>query len=77
MFLMAENGNGLRKYMALWIFLVVQAGGGIWWMATLTNQIASMQRVGGVPISTEARERLTRLETQVAELQRQRDFERK
>lgn len=67
------EGNGLRKYMALWIFLAAQLGGGIWWLATLTNKIDNMQKVGGVPISTEARERLATLESDVRELKRWRE----
>lgn len=61
------TGNGLRKYMALWIFLAAQFTGFVWWGATLTSRLDSMQKVGGVPISTEARERLKEAETRLKE----------
>ena len=62
---MDHESNGLRRYMALWIFLAAQTAGSIWWMATLTNEVANMHEVGGVPISTEARERLSALEAAI------------
>ena len=62
---MDQESNGLRRYMALWIFLAAQTAGSIWWMATLTNEVENMHEVGGVPISTEARERLTALEAAI------------
>ena len=71
---MAENGNGLRKYLALWIFLAAQFGGGIWWLATINNEVANMHKVGGVPISTEARERIAAFEYRAGSCERRLDI---
>lgn len=70
---MSEASNGLRRYMALWIFLALQTGGSIWWMATLTAEVANMHKIGGVPISTEARERIASLEYRVGSCERRLD----
>ena len=75
---MSDTSNGLRRYMALWIFLALQTGTSIWWLATLTNEIANMHEVGGVPISTEARERIAGIEYRVGSCERRLDaLERK
>ena len=60
-----ENGNGLRRYMPLWLFLAAQFIAFVIWCSTLTSQVANMHQVGGVPISTEARERLSAAETTI------------
>ena len=59
----AEQSNGLRRYMPLWLFLGAQFVIFVIWCATLQQRVNSMQHVGGVPISTEARERLSAAET--------------
>lgn len=62
---MSEQPNGLRRYMALWIFLAIQFVTFVIWGAALSTEVQNMHQVGGVPISTEARERLSSLETTV------------
>lgn len=41
----AKNGNGntLRGWLPLYLFLAVQAGTGIWWMATVSADVRAIR----------------------------------
>lgn len=38
------NGTAFRAWMPLYLFLAVQAGTGIWWMATISADVRSITR---------------------------------
>lgn len=42
----SSNGNGsyFRLLLPLWLFLAVQAGTGIWWMATISADVRALMR---------------------------------
>lgn len=38
------NGNHFRLWLPLWMFLAIQAGTGIWWMATVSADVRALSR---------------------------------
>lgn len=66
-----RNGRGLRIVIDTSLLLSTIALA--FWTGKLYQKVEGMQVPGGVPISIEARERLTKIETEIVQLRRDLD----